>query len=96
MLTISYFNILKRAHDHPKQRNVRFTRKEKIKILWQLVRQDKTVADFNKHLGLLFNSITTFKKQLLSGELGAGNEDLIKELSERLSRMRSKSAKQAA
>ena len=88
MPTIEYLNILKLAHDHPKQRNVRFTSIQKLEILWRFARQFKSGLDFNKYYNLPYDSVNMFNKLLKSGELGS-HEDLIKALEYRLFRVRS-------
>jgi hypothetical protein len=87
---IDYLNTLKRAHDHPKQRGRQFTISDKIKALRKLSIQYKPIETFNKDLGLPFNSLNVWCKQLREGALGIGYSDLLKSLSDRMYKMKSK------
>lgn len=84
---IEYLQTLKRAHDHPIQRNVRFTTEKKIEILWQLAKQLKPADWLNKKLGLPSGSVTIFNIQLRKGLLGIGNAELIEALAVRISKI---------
>lgn len=88
MLTIEYFEILKRAHNHPKQNKPQFTLDEKIQILWRFATQLKSGLIFNKLYGLPYDSVNIFNKLLKSGDLG-NHEDLTQALKDRLFKVRS-------
>lgn len=90
MLTNDYFQILKRAHDHPKLRNFRFTPEQKIEILWKLAKQYRPIEQFNKDLNLPWNSLNIFNKELNKGTLGLGNGELIQALAERTDKVKRK------
>jgi len=89
-MMIEYLETLKRAHDHPKQRRIRFTTEQKIEILWKLAKQWKSAQWLNDKLGLPTNSVFFFSKQLRNGELGIGHTDLIEALAIRIHKIRAR------